>query len=186
MGSHSSSAIRFSLRQCGQTTYIRRKTTPCIYLCFPNTFSNQDWNKLPYIVAVIKENLRWRPNMTASGTPRALSEDDTYGGYVFEKGTVFSYNHYAIVHNELEFPQNQVFKPERYLDDDLQDLLKGHLAFGLGKSFTLQSPERQSCQSNLTQCFHYSNRQTYLSRLVRGHEKHVYRVLEAALLFQLL
>ncbi|KAK7905290.1 hypothetical protein LTR67_000010 [Exophiala xenobiotica] len=95
--------------------------------------SFEDWDQLPYVVAVIKESLRWRPNMTGSGTPRALIEDDTYGGYVFEKGTTFSYNHFAISHNEKEFPRNEVFLPERFLNDDLQDMLKGHLGFGAGR-----------------------------------------------------
>jgi cytochrome P450 len=71
--------------------------------------------------------------MTGSGTPRALIEDDTYGGFVFEKGTTFSYNHFAISHNEKEFPRNEVFLPERFLNDDLQDMLKGHLGFGAGE-----------------------------------------------------
>ena len=94
---------------------------------------------MPYIVAVIKETLRWRPNMTASGVPRSLIEDDTYRDFVFEKGTVFVYNHFAISHNEDEFRQNDVFLPERFLNDDLQELLKGHLGFGTGMfSSTIQ------------------------------------------------
>ncbi|KAK4942809.1 hypothetical protein LTR10_017569 [Elasticomyces elasticus] len=92
-----------------------------------------DWDQLPYIVAVIKETLRWRPNMTATGTPRALIEDDTYGDYKFENGTVFSYNNFGICHNEDEFPRNAEFLPERFLNDDLQDMLKGHLGFGAGR-----------------------------------------------------
>lgn len=72
--------------------------------------------------------------MTGSGTPRALMEDDTYRGYTFEKGTVFSYNHFAISHDEEEFPHNEEFLPERFLNNDLQELLKGHLGFGAGKS----------------------------------------------------
>ncbi|KAH0342001.1 hypothetical protein KCU83_g9432, partial [Aureobasidium melanogenum] len=93
----------------------------------------EDWDKLPYIRAVIKESLRWRPNMTASGMPRALIEDDQFGNYKFEKGTVFTYNHYSISHNEAEFPNNTVFEPERFLTEDLNDMLKGHLGFGAGR-----------------------------------------------------
>lgn len=70
--------------------------------------------------------------MTATGTPRAIIEDDSYGDYTFEKGTIFSYNNFGISHNEKEFPQNEVFLPERFLNDDLQDMLKGHLGFGAG------------------------------------------------------
>ncbi|KAI1611780.1 cytochrome P450 [Exophiala viscosa] len=92
-----------------------------------------DWAQLPYIVAIIKESLRWRPNMTATGTPRTLIEDDIYGDYKFEKGTIFSYNNFGICHNEDEFTNNEKFLPERFLNDDLQDMLKGHLGFGAGR-----------------------------------------------------
>ncbi|KAJ5385554.1 hypothetical protein N7517_003465 [Penicillium concentricum] len=92
-----------------------------------------DWEQLPYIIAVIKESLRWRPNMTASGMPRALIEDDTYGQYKFEKGTVFTYNNFGIMHDEKEFPDNETFKPERFINSELGEMLKGHLGFGAGR-----------------------------------------------------
>ena len=75
--------------------------------------------------------------MTSTGTPRALIEDGAYGDYVFEKGTVFSYNHFGISHDESEFADNEVFMPERFLNDDLQDILKGHLGFGAGELYRL-------------------------------------------------
>lgn len=87
---------------------------------------------MPYIVAAVKESLRWRPNMLPFGVPRSLIEDDKYRDFVFEKGTTFVYNSYAISHNEKEFSSNDVFSPERFLDDDLQEMLKGHLGFGTG------------------------------------------------------
>ncbi|KAL6248504.1 hypothetical protein RBB50_004759 [Rhinocladiella similis] len=122
--------------------------------------SFEDWDQLPYIVAVIKESLRWRPNMTGSGTPRALMEDDTYRGFAFEKGTVFSYNHFAISHNEKEFPHNDVFLPERFLNDDLQELLKGHLGFGAGRricpGWHLGTRNMFIAFSRLLYCFNFS------------------------------
>lgn len=74
--------------------------------------------------------------MTTSGTPRALTDDDSYGEWTFEKGTVFSYNHYGLNHDGKEFPdRHDVFLPERFLDDDLYDPLKGHLGFGVGMCY---------------------------------------------------
>jgi len=64
--------------------------------------------------------------------PRALIEDDSYKGYKFEKGTVVTYNHFSISHDEKEFAENEKFKPERFLNEDLYDLLKGHIGFGAG------------------------------------------------------
>lgn len=96
-------------------------------------FSFQDWERLPYVKAVIKESLRWRPNMTAAGTPRVLIQDDAIGPYRFEKGTIFTYNHFGLSHNESLYQDNTVFRPERYLDDEVDEMLKGHLGFGLGE-----------------------------------------------------
>ncbi|OBT97320.1 hypothetical protein VE01_04690 [Pseudogymnoascus verrucosus] len=92
-----------------------------------------DWESLPYIRAVMKETLRWRPNMIASGVPRVLVEDDVVGPYRFEKGTVFTWNHYGISHDEQEYKNNQVFDPDRFLNEDLNDMLKGHWGFGMGR-----------------------------------------------------
>lgn len=128
---------------------------------------------MPYILAVIKESLRWRPNLLPSGVPRALIEDDKFRDYVFEKGTIFTYNSFAISHDEKEFAQNEVFMPERYINEDLQDLLKGHIGFGAG---------RFHC--NLTECKTISNRnrETALSRLPRCKTKHVHYLLTSSLL----
>ncbi|KAF2227547.1 cytochrome P450 [Elsinoe ampelina] len=93
----------------------------------------EDWDRLPYIVATIKETLRWRPNMTTTGTPRRLVDDDTFRGYKFEKGTIFPFNNAAISHNENDFKRNGEFLPERFLNIDLQDMLKGHAGFGFGR-----------------------------------------------------
>ena len=60
-----------------------------------------------------------------------MVEDDTYRDFVFEKGSIFVYSHYAISHNENEYLANEVFLPERFLNEDLQDMLKGHLGFGI-------------------------------------------------------
>ena len=70
--------------------------------------------------------------MLPIGVPRTLIEDDKYRDFVFEKGTTFVCNSYAISHNEKEFSSNDVSSPERFLDDDLQEMLKGHLGFGTG------------------------------------------------------
>jgi cytochrome P450 len=81
----------------------------------------------------MKETLRWRPNMIASGVPRVLVEDDVVGPYRFEKGTVFTWNHYGISHDEQEYKNNQVFDPDRFLNEDLNDMLEGHWGFGMGE-----------------------------------------------------
>lgn len=90
-------------------------------------------------MAVIKESLRWRPNQTSTGVPRMLIEDDTWGPYRFEKGTVFTWNHWGISHDEREFKDNERFIPDRFLNDDVYDMLKGELGFGVGMYHLFQS-----------------------------------------------
>ncbi|SCO91351.1 related to cytochrome P450 [Fusarium oxysporum] len=93
-------------------------------------FSDRD--RLPYLSAVVKEILRWRP-FIQSGTGRELIQDDEYEGYKFPAGTVFVWNPWAIALNPDEYEDPLTFKPERFLNDQLRSPLKGHWAFGAGR-----------------------------------------------------
>ncbi|EXJ57750.1 uncharacterized protein A1O5_12540 [Cladophialophora psammophila CBS 110553] len=89
-----------------------------------------DREKLPYITAVVKEALRWRP-FVQTGVPHELTQDDEYEGYRFPKGTLFTWNAYAIALDEKEYKNAHRFLPERWLDSpDLKNPLKGHWSFG--------------------------------------------------------
>jgi cytochrome P450 len=92
-----------------------------------------DREKLPYITAVVKEGFRWRPNIAEIGAPTVLIKDDEYEGYKFPAGTVFTWNAWAISLSPEEYVDPERFYPERFLNDDLNNPLKGHFAFGPGK-----------------------------------------------------
>jgi cytochrome P450 len=92
----------------------------------------EDRDKLPYISAVVKEGFRWRPNIAEIGAPTSLIQDDEYEGYKFPKGTVFTWNAWAIALSDNEYPQAERFWPDRFLNEDLDNPLKGHWAFGPG------------------------------------------------------
>ncbi len=92
-----------------------------------------DREKLPYITAAVKEALRWRP-FVQTGVPHELTQDDEYGGYKFPKGTLFTWNAYALALNEDEYKDASRFVPERFMNDDLKSPLKGHWSFGTGKA----------------------------------------------------
>ncbi|UZJ53632.1 hypothetical protein CBS101457_002952 [Exobasidium rhododendri] len=90
------------------------------------TFEDQD--HLPYVQALIKEVLRWRP-VTAGGIPHLVTEDDEYNGYFIPKGSIIIPNHWAMHRDPVLFPEPDRFNPERWLSDpDLK-----HNAFGFGR-----------------------------------------------------
>jgi cytochrome P450 len=82
-------------------------------------------------MAVVKETLRWRPFLQ-SGVPHVLTQDDEYEGFKFPAGTEFSWNAYSISLNETEYDDPLKFEPERFMNDDLNKLTKGHWSFGAG------------------------------------------------------
>ncbi|KAK5320481.1 hypothetical protein LTR93_006693 [Exophiala xenobiotica] len=92
-----------------------------------------DREKLPYITAVVKEGFRWRPNIAEIGAPTVLIKDDEYEGYKFPAATVFTWNAWAISLSPEEYDDPERFYPERFLNDDLNNPLKGHFAFGPGR-----------------------------------------------------
>lgn len=94
----------------------------------------EDREALPYITAVVKEGFRWRPNIAEIGAPTTLIKDDEYEGYKFPAGTVFVWNAWAIALNPKEYDEPERFWPERFLNSDLNNPLKGHWAFGPGNS----------------------------------------------------
>ena len=75
---------------------------------------------------------RWRPNIAPLGAPTTLIKDDEYEGYKFPAGTVFTWNAWAISLSEKEYDEPLKFKPERFLNKDLNNALQGHWAFGPG------------------------------------------------------
>lgn len=56
------------------------------------TFEDRD--KLPYIEAMVKEVLRWRP-ITPMGFPRLVTQDDWYKGYFIPKGKAAHLHEYV-------------------------------------------------------------------------------------------
>ncbi|KAI8174470.1 Adenylate-forming reductase Nps9 [Colletotrichum sp. SAR 10_75] len=105
-------------------------------VCGANAERLPEWNDKPdlkYISAVVKEGFRWRPNIAEIGAPHMLTRDDEYEGYKFPAGTVFTWNAWAIALNEKEYKDPERFCPERFLDDDVENVLKGHWSFGPGR-----------------------------------------------------
>lgn len=90
-----------------------------------------DKPKLPYITAAVKEGFRWRP-FAEIGVPHMLIQDDEYEGYRFPAGTLFTWNALCISQDPREYDEPERFWPERFMNDDLNNVLKGHWNFGPG------------------------------------------------------
>ncbi|KAI4612003.1 hypothetical protein J4E80_007455 [Alternaria sp. BMP 0032] len=107
----------------------------------------EDEASLPYIRALVKEVLRWRPVAVLGGTPHASTEDDRYEGYYIPSGTTVLGNSWAINLNEEYYPNPHHFDPTRFLDEALAERSKaatpltgkphpaksGHSSFGWGR-----------------------------------------------------
>jgi len=102
----------------------------------------EDEERLPWIIACIKETLRRRPP-TIMGVPHQVDEDDVYNGYVIPKGSTVIGNIWAIHMDPNRYPNPQAFDPERFYNKDTPTRWgsgpdsdkRDHYAFGWGRRF---------------------------------------------------
>ncbi|KDR69728.1 hypothetical protein GALMADRAFT_145141 [Galerina marginata CBS 339.88] len=92
-----------------------------------------DRGSLPYIEAIYREVMRWRPPL-AFGVPHRSTEDDYYKGYFIPKGTTIFGNIWAMTHDPEVYEAPLEFKPDRFLDQNgkLNDDSR-IAAFGFGR-----------------------------------------------------
>jgi len=93
-----------------------------------------DKSRLPYIEAMSKELLRWQM-VTPMGVPHSPSDDDVYKGYFIPKGSIVFANAWAVLHDPELYTDPEVFKPDRFLNEDgtFRDDPTISLAFGAGR-----------------------------------------------------
>lgn len=96
-----------------------------------------DHTHLPYIRAMVKEVLRWRP-VAPLGTPHRSTEDDWYEGMFIPKGTICIPNVWCMNREPEVYGQNAMhFDPGRYLDATREispgASQEGHLTYGFGR-----------------------------------------------------
>ncbi|KAF7372925.1 Steroid 17-alpha-hydroxylase/17,20 lyase [Mycena sanguinolenta] len=82
--------------------------------------SFKDRSRLPYVEAIVRETLRWRP-AGRFGVPHQSTADDVveYKGieYFIPKGSILFAVSWAIEHDQEIFEHHDLFQPDRFLDD---------------------------------------------------------------------
>ncbi|KAF8897012.1 cytochrome P450 [Mucidula mucida] len=77
-----------------------------------------DRKTLPYLQAVLKEVLRWRP-VGPLAVPHRVTKDDEYRGYHIPQGATIFGNAWAILHNKAVYGNDvETFNPGRFLNAD--------------------------------------------------------------------
>jgi len=94
------------------------------------TFS--DAPHLPYIHAIVRETLRWRP-VAPLGVPHVATHEDWYEGMYIPKGTACIANIWQCNHDRAVYGDDaDDFRPERFLDERDPNQ-EGHSAYGFGR-----------------------------------------------------
>jgi cytochrome P450 len=92
-----------------------------------------DYDRLPFVRAVIAETLRWRPVAVLGGTPHASTEDITFRGHFIPKGSTIIAPLWSIHMNEKDFPDPHRFDPQRFMSKRDYPGPWQHSAYGWGR-----------------------------------------------------
>jgi cytochrome P450 len=118
----------------------------------------EDLPRMPYLCAVVKEVLRWRPTVPLM-PQRVLVEDLDFEGYRFPAGTEFLVNSISVCSHGYEKPEE--FRPERWLvenDSVSQELWQFAFSAGMRScvGYKLAQKELFVAFSRLLYCFEFT------------------------------
>ncbi|KAI9058197.1 CyP450 monooxygenase [Trametes sanguinea] len=93
-----------------------------------------DRDNLLYVNALMKEILRWHLPVPI-GIPHMTMKDDSFRGYFVPADTILVVNVWDILHDPVEYPQPDEFRPERFIRDgqlnpDIRDPTQYMFGFG--------------------------------------------------------
>ncbi|KAJ3487194.1 hypothetical protein NLI96_g3706 [Meripilus lineatus] len=109
----------------------------------------EDLDSLDYIKAIALESLRWKPVLPL-GIEHMVITDDEYEGYLIPEGTIVVPNAWAMLHDPVDYPSPEEFKPERFLKNGkLDPTIRSPvtIAFGFGRRIC---PGRHLALNSLT------------------------------------
>ncbi|KAK7462214.1 hypothetical protein VKT23_007819 [Stygiomarasmius scandens] len=108
-----------------------------------------DQGSIPYVDALMKEALRWRP-ITPLAAPHALMVDDEYRGYHIPAGSIVVGNAWAMLYDEVLYgPDTHLYNPERFLTKEgtlNPDVKHPEMLFGFGRR---QCPGMDMAESSI-------------------------------------
>ncbi|EIM80787.1 cytochrome P450 [Stereum hirsutum FP-91666 SS1] len=78
-----------------------------------------EFEKLPYVHAVLQETLRWSP-VAPLGVSHRVMQDDIYKEMYISKGSTVFANIWALMHDPDVYPDPFAFNPDRFLGKDPQ------------------------------------------------------------------
>ncbi|KAF2003838.1 cytochrome P450 [Amniculicola lignicola CBS 123094] len=104
----------FCLAMCYYPQYLPMLQEEVDRVCGDRLPVAEDRPNLPFLRAVIRESLRWRPPVP-TGIPHYLTEDDEYNGYHIPKGSVMHPLEWAIARDPTMFPDPEAFNPLRWV-----------------------------------------------------------------------
>ncbi|KAI3513334.1 hypothetical protein L1887_20664 [Cichorium endivia] len=81
--------------------------------------ADSDLPNLPYLQAIVKETLRVHPPGPLLSWARLAIHDTHVGPHMVPAGTTAMVNMWAITHDERVWSEPEMFKPERFLDEDV-------------------------------------------------------------------
>ncbi|KAK0451903.1 cytochrome P450 [Armillaria borealis] len=96
-----------------------------------------DRSSLPYIEAILKETLRWKPVIPLA-FPHRTTVDDVDKGYLIPKGSTIMPNSWQCLQDAGDYPDPENFLPERFCDSTGSILLNDapeprQFTFGYGR-----------------------------------------------------
>jgi len=92
----------------------------------------EDLSELKYLAAVVKEGMRI-VHVTVIVSRRVANQDLVLDGYRVPKGTTLWVPSNSSMNNEIEWADHLAFKPERWLDDNINVRKKYCVLFSLGE-----------------------------------------------------
>jgi len=105
----------FCLAMCHYPQYLPMLQEELERVCGDRLPRADDRPNLPFLRAIIRECLRWRPPVP-TGIPHYLTQDDTYNGYHIPAGSVMHPLEWAISRDPTMFPDPESFNPLRWLE----------------------------------------------------------------------